>query len=152
MSQENAEVVRRFFETLERGFDAYWKDPRSIAAALEAGELWPAWAQAYAYVHPRIEWKTVFLGQTVRGHRETARAWDDFLTWAQDYRPTLEAVDDLGGDQVYAVVGLVGSEKDSGGRMQTRFFDVFTVREGQIVRIEEYTTKTEALEAVGLSE
>ena len=50
------------------------------------------------------------------------------------------------------MVGLVGSEKDSGGRMQTRFFDVFTVREGQIVRIEEYTTKTEALEAVGLSE
>jgi hypothetical protein len=39
------EVVRRFMEAIERAFDAYWKDPRSIASALEAGELWPEWAK-----------------------------------------------------------------------------------------------------------
>jgi ketosteroid isomerase-like protein len=36
--------------------------------------------------------------------------------------------------------------------MDARFFDVITVREGLIVRIEEYTSQTEALEAAGRSE
>jgi ketosteroid isomerase-like protein len=31
--------------------------------------------------------------------------------------------------------------------MNARFYDVFTVRDGQIVRLEEYTARDEALEA-----
>jgi hypothetical protein len=77
-------------------------------------------------------------GETHHGRLETARAWDDFLEWARDNRPTLEAVDDLRDDQVYVVIGLVGEDKDSDVSMRARFFDVFTVREGLIVRIEEH--------------
>jgi hypothetical protein len=36
--------------------------------------------------------------------------------------------------------------------MDVRFFDVITVREGLIMRIEEYTSREQALEAVGLEE
>jgi ketosteroid isomerase-like protein len=152
MSQENVVIVRRFFETIERAFDAYWRSPRSIAAAVEAQDLWPEWKEVFEYAHPEIEWQTIFLGETFRGHRATAAAWDDFLTWAEDYRPSLEEVADLGGDQVFAVVGLIGKGKNSGLRMDARFFDVFTVRERLIVRIEEYTGRNQALEAAGLSE
>jgi ketosteroid isomerase-like protein len=152
MSQENVELVRRFFEAIGRAFDSYWKDPRSIAAALEAHDLWPEWERVFECVHPQIEWQTTFLGQTYRGHLEAARAWDDFLTWAEDYRPSLEDVTDLGGDFVFAVVGLVGKGKNSGMRMDARFFDLITVRKSLIVRIEEYTAQTDALEAAGLSE
>jgi ketosteroid isomerase-like protein len=150
MSQESVEVVRRFFDVLERAFDAYWKSPRSIAAAMEAHDLWPEWKESFEYVHPEIEWKTTFLGETYRGHHASAAAWDDFLRWAEDYRPSLEEVADLGGAQVFVVVGLVGKGKDSAPRMDARFFDVFTVRERLIVRIEEYTSRDQALEAAGL--
>jgi ketosteroid isomerase-like protein len=152
MSHENVEMVRRFFGAAERAFDAYWKNPRSIAAGLEARGLGTEWAEVYEYVHPQIEWHTVFLGETARGHLETARIWDDFLTWAEDYRPSLEDVANLGGDHVFAVVALVGKGKDSDMRMGARLFDVFTVRERLIVRIEEYTSRAEALDAAGLQE
>jgi len=149
MSQENVELVRRAFDALERAFDAYWKEPRPIAAAIEADD-WPEWREAFAFIDPGIVWQTVLLGNTFRGHREAARAWDDFLRWAADYRPVVEEVEDLGGDQVFAVVGLHGQSKESGGRMDARFYDVFTVRDGLIVRLEEYATRAEALEAAGL--
>ena len=53
---------------------------------------------------------------------------------------------------VFVVVALVGEGKDSDLRMNARFFDVFTLRDGLIVRIEEYTDRNQALEAAGLSE
>ena len=152
MSQENLEIVRRFFDAIERAFDAYWSSPRSIAAAIEADDLWPEWREVFGYVHPHIEWQTVFLGETHRGHLEAAANWDDFLTWAEDYRPSLEDLADLGGDHVFVVVALVGEGKDSDLRMNARFFDLFTLRDGLIVRIEEYTDRNQALETLGLSE
>jgi ketosteroid isomerase-like protein len=148
MSQENVELVRRAFDALERAFDAYWKEPRSIAEAIEADD-WPEWSEAFSFIHPDVVWQTVLLGNTFRGHRECARAWDDFLRWAADYRPVLDDVEDLVGDRVFAVVGLHGQSKDGGGMMDARFYDVFTVRDGLIVRLEEYTTRAEALEAAG---
>jgi ketosteroid isomerase-like protein len=149
MSQENVELVRRFMEAIERAFDAYWKNPRSIAAAIEADDLWPEWSEVFGYLQAQVEWKSAFLGRTHRGHLEGAAAWDDFLTWAQDYRPSLDELADLGGEQVYAVVALIGTGKNSGTRMDSRFFDVFTVRDGLIERIEEYTDRNQALEAAG---
>jgi ketosteroid isomerase-like protein len=139
-------------DAIERGFDAYWKNPRSIAAALETNDLWPEWEEAFDCIDPQIEWQTTFLAETHRGQLEAARVWDDLLTWAEDYRPRLEDVEDLGGDHVFVVVALIGKGKDSRIEIGSRFFDVFTVREGLIVRIEEYTSRTEALEAPCLSE
>ena len=152
MSQENVDRVRRFMDAIERFFDAYWKDPRSIATALEEENVWPEWAEVYECIDPQIEWKTVFLGETFHGYLETARAWDDFLSWAEDYRPRLEHIADLGGDHVFVVIALVGTGKNSGRRMDARFFDIFTLRGGLIARIEEYLARNDALEAVGLSE
>jgi ketosteroid isomerase-like protein len=151
MSKENVEVVRRSFGALHRAFDSYWASPRSIAAAIEA-EDWPEWEEAFDYVHPDVEWQTVFLGETFRGRAEVARAWDDFLRWAEDYRPGLETAEILGEDRVFATVKLVGRGKGmrSGTLMNARFYDVFTIRDGQIVRLQEYATRAEALEAAQL--
>ena len=41
MSEENVEIVRRFNEAGQRSIDAYWENPKSRAAALEAGDLDP---------------------------------------------------------------------------------------------------------------
>jgi ketosteroid isomerase-like protein len=79
-------------------------------------------------------------------------AWYDFLKWAGDYRPSLDELADLGGEHVYVAIALAGAGRSSAVQMDARFFDVFTVRDGLILRIEEYTDQPEALEAVGLSE
>jgi ketosteroid isomerase-like protein len=144
---QDVQVVRRFFEVIERAFDAYWRDPRSIAGALTQDDLWPEWKEAFDHLHPDVEWQTVFLGQTLHGYREAAEAWDDYLNWARDYRPGLEDVEDLGEGRVFAVVTLAGAGKESGARMESRFFDVVTVTDGRIARIQEYTTRADAVEA-----
>jgi ketosteroid isomerase-like protein len=148
VSKERVETVRGFFAAIERGFEAYWENPRSILGALEGDDLWPEWKEVFGYTHPQIEWRMAFLGETYRGHLQAAAAWDDFLAWAEDYRPRVEELADLGGDYVFAVVGLVGRSKKSGMRVGARLFTLFTVREGLIVRVEEYTDRDQAREAV----
>jgi hypothetical protein len=53
------------------------------------------------------------LGETFHGRVEVARAWDDFLRWAEDYRPSLETTEILGVDRVFAEVKLVGRGRGS---------------------------------------
>ena len=98
---------------------------------------------------PEVDWKTLFLDTTFRGHLGVARGWDDFLSWADHYRPWIEDAEDLGGDDVLVVVAFEGQAKDSGPRMSAHFLAVFTVRNDLIVRVHEYTTRDEALAAVG---
>jgi ketosteroid isomerase-like protein len=150
MSEENVEIVRRFFAAVGRFFDAYWDSPgRSLTSALETGETWPQLREALSYLHPDVEWQTVFLGDTTHGQLEMAKTWDDYLKWADDYRVGLAEAEDLGGDRVYGVVALSSKLKDSGARMDARFYDVLTIQGGLIVRIEEYTEPSQALEAAG---
>jgi ketosteroid isomerase-like protein len=151
VSEKNVEVVRRSFEALDRAFDSFWTDPRSIAAGMEADD-WPEWEEAFDYIHPEIEWRTVFLGETFHGRAEVARAWDDFLRWAEDYRPSLETTEILEGDRVFAEVRLVGRGKGVRRdlQMNARFYDVFTIKDGLILRLEEYATRAEALDAAQL--
>jgi ketosteroid isomerase-like protein len=148
MPDENVAFVRQCFEVVARAFDAYWAEPRSIAAALEAGDLWPEWRDLFALLDPEVEWKTLFLGTTFRGHLGVAKGWDDFLTWADDYRPSIEAAEDVGDDRVLVDVPFTGKPKD-GPRMNARFFAVFSLRKGLVVRVDEYTTRDEALALLG---
>jgi ketosteroid isomerase-like protein len=99
-----------------------------------------------------VEWKTVFLGETHRGHLAAAKVWDDYFKWADEYRVALQEVTDLGDDRVYANLALHGKARAGGAPMDAAFFDVFTLRDGLIVRLEEYTERKHALEAAGLSE
>jgi ketosteroid isomerase-like protein len=146
---------RRGGAALRRRYAAVFRDvlenPRSIVEALETDTLWPEYREALSFLDPEFEWKTVFLGETHRGYLETAKVWDDYLRWAADYRVDLQEAEDLGGDQVYAVISLVGTAKTGGAPIEAQFFDVFTLRNGRIVRLEEYTDRDKALEAADVS-
>jgi|SRR5215212_4584899 len=146
MSVDNVERIRGGFEVVTRAFDAYWQEPRSIAAALDAGDLWPEWRELFDLLDPEVEWQTLFLGTTFRGHMGVARGFDDFLTWAEDYRPSLEDAEDLGDNQVLVDVAYTGKPKD-GPRMDSRFFAVFTLGDERVMSVHEYTTREEALAA-----
>ena len=77
MSQDNVEIARRFSLAFERSSRAYWKNPRSLVAALQAGDLDPEGTELLSYLHPKVEWKTAFSleGETHReeGYSHTQR-------------------------------------------------------------------------------
>lgn len=149
MSAENVELVRRNFEAIQRAIDAYWRDPRSIAKAMDEGTLWPEWEAVFDQLHPEVEWQTPFLGQTFRGRRQFAQVWDDFLRSFRDYHPHLGGVEDLDGDRVYVLIELEGVSMDSARPMDSLLHAIFTVRDGVVVRLEEYTSREEAMAAAG---
>ena len=152
MSQENVEVVRRYFEATERAFAAYWQVPRSVADSVRAGEVDPEIADAMRHLHPNIEWKSALIGITTRGYEGTARGVDQVLDAAQDYRIKVPEVTDLGNDQVLAVVQLAMKGKASDIDVNTTIFSLVTVEDGLIIRMDEYLERDEALEAAGRGE
>jgi ketosteroid isomerase-like protein len=151
MSEGNVEVVHEAIAALRRAFESYFRAPRSMVEATESGD-WPEWNEVVRYIHPEVEWRTVFLETTAHGRKATASLWDDYLQWASYYRPDLDEVEDLGGDRVFAVMSLTGRDKATGNEMTARFYDVFTIRDGMIVGLVEYTSREEAMEAAGARE
>ena len=152
MSHENVKIVREFFGASERSLDAYWNNPRSLAAAMEAGELPPETAVAFGFIHPEAVWKTATIGLTVQGHLEMLKGLDQFLEVADDYRATLREVEDIGDDRVLATIDRVAKAKHTGIEMEAPLYSLCTVRDGLIVEMDEYAERTDALEAAALSE
>ena len=56
------------------------------------------------------------------------------------------------GDRVVVTVRLQGRGRGSGVEVDARFYDVYTLRDGLIVRMDQFTERTQALEAVGRAE
>src|SRR4051794_28088896 len=151
MSQENVEIVQRFFEASDRATEAYWRNPRSIADSMKAGDLDPEAEELWALVHPEAVWNTGPFG-IYRGRLEIAAAWDDIYDIADDYRTSLRELVDCGGDRVFVCVDRTIKAKGSGIHTTIPIFAVVTVQGGLLVAGDEYATRAEALEAAGLSE
>ena len=126
MSQENVELIVRTHR-LSR------TDPESF----------------FAVCDPDIEWDiSGFMpdGQVYRGHegvREFWRSWTG--TWEGFDFEVVEAVD--AGDEVVANVHQVGRGKGSGAPVELDFGQLWTVRDGRIVRFRAFRTFADALEA-----
>ncbi len=129
MSEENVEIIRRGYE--------HW---------LATGEI---------RAHPDFVWDVSKLGwpdqQIYTGcdgaeqfNAEWAAAWDDWELEAQEY------VD--AGERVVVILNQRGRSKATGIPVDMRFAHVWTLRDGQAIRMQMYASTEEALEAVGLSE
>jgi ketosteroid isomerase-like protein len=155
MSEENVEIVRRWNDAGQRSLEAYWKNPRSGVAALEAGDLDSETKAFLAFLHPEVEYNAVpaaLEGGSARGHVGWLRVWDAFLGAVEDFSYTVNEVTDLGGDEVFAAGEITAKWTGSGMKLSEPRFNVLTVRDGLIVRINVYRDRPEALEAAGLSE
>ena len=155
MSQETVEIVRRFHDAGQRSLDAYWENPRSGAAALEAGDLDPETKAVLAFLHPEVEYNAVpaaLEGGTARGHLGWLKAWDAFLGASEDFSYTVNELVDLGGDEVFVDGEITARWKGSGMTLTEPRFMVLTLRGGLIVRVNAYRDRKQALEAAGLRE
>jgi ketosteroid isomerase-like protein len=77
---------------------------------------------------------------------------DDMKRWASafdDLRVTFEEIIDAG-DRVLVVAHHEGRGQKSGIEVDTRFYEVYSVRDGKVSRVDEFTDRASALEAAGL--
>ena len=133
MSQENVEIVRRAYEALERD---------GLEALLD-------------FFDPEIRWEVrpdLPDADTYQGHdgiRQLLGSFDEVLdeSW---YSPQ-EFLDS--GDQVLVVLRWGGRGRGSGVAVEEREETwIFTLRDGKVLRVKEYVSKNEALEAAGLAD
>jgi len=120
LSHENVEVVRRFL-------------------LVEVDE-------ALTFADPDIVWNPA-EESAARGH-DAVRA--SLVRWKgewDDYELVPEEFEDMG-DRVVATVRLRGRGRGSGIQVDARFYDVFSLRDGKIVRMDQFTDRREAIEAV----
>jgi ketosteroid isomerase-like protein len=124
VSQENVEIVRRF-----------------LAVDVE---------EALAYADPGIVWNPSEESPT-QGHdavRASSARWQG--EW-EDYELTAEEFVDRG-DRVVVTVRMRGRGRGSGIEIDGLFYDVYTLRDGKIVRMDQFTERSEAIEAASRSE
>jgi ketosteroid isomerase-like protein len=130
MSQENVEVVRRLLDAVER-------DDRPAALAC---------------LDPALEWVPLRAATegAYRGHAGFEKFWADTDENFETFEPQFE-LRDLG-DRVLAWGTLHVRGSGSGVETDIPTGGIFEVREGGIVRWQDFGSKEEALEAVGLSD
>jgi ketosteroid isomerase-like protein len=131
MSQENVEVVRRWI-------DAY--NQRDIEGLLDLSD-------------PDIEFRSIFAGIESGGaFRGRAGVYEYFKAIEDAYEtfqvPPDEFVD--AGAAVLCHARAVWTGKGSGASDQTRIFVAVWLRAARVMRVETFTERAEALEAVGL--
>ena len=129
MPQENVEVVRELWDAYSLGdFDRViaLSDPYVVLVTLEEGPLYGSDAVRANYAR-----------------------WME--AWEEEPETTVEEL--IGtGDHVLVIACFQGRGRRSGLRVEERLYEVYTLRNGTILRVDEFSDRSEALEAVGLRE
>jgi ketosteroid isomerase-like protein len=129
MSQENLEMIQRALAS---------SNPGAVLAILDENVEWDyvgAFPEAVTYHGPAE------VGEFLRAW---AGGFDEFGFEADE---TIDA-----GDCVVACLHQWGRGKETGARVESRTWQVFTFQAGKVTRCRGYATKGEALEAAGLAE
>ena len=135
MSQENVDAMRMVYEAMARG--DFW-------AAREVFDPEIVW-----------EWAADLSGLTGVGEyhgiegveaatRDFFEAWDWFWQEAEEF---IEV-----GDDVLVLTRIHGRPKGSDREIEHKAGEVWTFRDGKVIRHRSFASPAEALEAVGLSE
>jgi ketosteroid isomerase-like protein len=136
MSQEHVDLIRWGFEAFNRG----------------------DWDAALELVAEDVVWGAYLAAmdgeRAIYGHESLRRTWqaqrddlggDDLKAEARDIR-------DLGAGSVLVKLRVTGRGSASGVPVQVEYVQLWTIRGGRVVRLDNYASEAEALEAAGLSE
>ena len=133
MSRENMEIVRRSYDAFNRG---------DLDAVLESVD--PLIAVEYWGERPDPD-------RSYHGHAGVREFVGQLREIFPDYRADVEECIDAG-DDVVVVVRNRGTGQTSGLEVDVRSGQVCTLRAGKLVRWRLYSSRAEALEAMGLRE
>ena len=131
MSQENVELTRRVFQAFnDRDLDTL------LAGLHDDVEAFPRLAAVEG---------------GYRGHDGVRRWWEQLLGAFPDFHAEILEVRDLG-EFMVVVLRVRGRGAESDTPLDATIWHVNQFRDGKVIRWRVYTTESEALEAVGLSE
>jgi ketosteroid isomerase-like protein len=134
VSEENVEIVRATWEAWERG---------DIEATL-------------SFIDPDVEWITAvergLAGGVYHGHKGMRENWNLWRTEFDDFSIQANEIRDLGDERVLTLAHIQFRGQASGIMVESQLALLMTMRDGKIVRSEDYLSHAEALKAVGLSE
>jgi ketosteroid isomerase-like protein len=135
MSQENVEAVRRVLET-------------SIKPDFSDAELSELF-QPDVHLDLTVREFNPATYDGLEGLRQFVR--DLYEVWIEwDFKPPFELLS-ADNDRVLAIYSLSGRGRSSGVVVEMPVFNVFTVRQGRVVRMKSYRDRPSALEATGLT-
>lgn len=130
MSRENVELVRRAIKDVE----AFW-------AMLDEHVVWVMTGRTGV---PDLDRVYVGRDAVIKGSRRYWGTWDDYSVEAE------EIVD--AGPSVVVILRERGRGKGSGVPVEQSHPQLWTFRDGRIIRWESFQTRAAALEAAGLSD
>ena len=143
MSEENVELVKSIYAE-GREYTAFMNSEATEAELAE-------WRPRY---HPEYEFHAV-----VEGNRLVEHGLDGYLglmcDWLAPWESYTIAADefyDLEPDRVAVTTRHRGRMKDGGAEIRTEGVDLWTLRDGRLLRLEAYLDREMGLEAAGLSE
>jgi len=146
MSQENVEIIRSIFEP--------WQAMNIAAIDWDAEAIREAVGRSYS---SDVELTTLAsglgsgVGEHYRGSDGFARYLQEWLEpFAEYYVENLDYIE--AGDYVLVPSRQSGVGDGSGARVVIELTTLFELRDGKIVRVHQYDTLEEALEAAGLRE
>jgi ketosteroid isomerase-like protein len=135
MSQENMEVLREAYAGYQRAASG-----EADLATVVSG-----------FCDPTVEWHPVQEPSPRLGREGVVQAiqgWFD--TWGNVRIEPQEFIERA--DQVLVRVDVRGRGRKSGVETSGQFFHVFTMHDAKVTHFREFSDKSEALEAAGLSE
>ena len=127
MAQENVEVVRQLFGALDT----------------------QNWEIALGLFDPEVEWSP--MEGTFHGPEGVVTSLAEWLEPWEEHSIDAEEITEVGG-RVLAVIHLTGRGTGSDMEIDQRFFQIYSVRDGRIVRMVEFVERGPALEAARLEE
>jgi ketosteroid isomerase-like protein len=133
---------------------------QNVEMVRRSGEAWQrddfeTWLST---IDPDVEWFTGVeralgrAGSIYRGHEGMREFWNLWRIDVDDHWVEVEEIRDLGDERVLSLGRLRFRGPASGITVESQLANVITLREGKIVRSEDYLSHQEALKAVGLEE
>jgi ketosteroid isomerase-like protein len=108
----------------------------------------------YDLLHQDVAWHTAQDlpdSDTYRGHDGVAELYSEWIDSFEDFRVEVEEMIDGGRDTIVVMTRLRGRFRGSTEEVNLIEAHVWKLLDGKAVEIREYRTRTEALEAAGLS-
>lgn len=146
MSQENVELVRSLQPSRDTDLVAMFRDEATATALRDA--IAPLLHEDFEAAFP--DWAP---GQRIRfeGLEGLRAAWLEWLEPWESYRTEIEDVLDVG-DEVVVLTRDYGQRAGTAEEVGVVAAAVWTVRDGKLAKAAFYLSRSEALEAVGLSD
>jgi uncharacterized protein len=126
MSRENVEVVRAVFEA--------YSSSASPQQHLASEVVW----------NPADESPQAGIDAALAYMERWETEWQDLKTIPEEF------ID--GGESVFTTTHFSGRGRGSGIEVDVRLYEVWALRDGKIVRMDEFINRADALEAAGLSD